>query len=139
MAAGDIQIGLDGKLLQGAAGSTASTEAVNAEDVTLNLTTEEVDITRRGATWTATKPVLVSAELTFTLQKREGDAVASALRTAFLAKGRIALFAKDSDTGTGLDADFYVTGMSDNQPLKDKQTWAVTAKPTDEERDPAWA
>jgi hypothetical protein len=78
-------------------------------------------------------------ELSFTLQKREGDSVLAAILAAFLAKGRIALYPRDSATGAGLDADWYITGMTDGQPLKDKQTWQITAKPTDEERDPAWA
>ena len=138
MAAGDVRIGLDGKLLQGGAGSTATTEAVNAEDVTLNLGAVEIDITRRGAKFEATKVLLSTGELSFTLQKREGDAVASALLVAFIAHGRIALYPRDSASGEGLNADYYITAMTDNQPLKDKQTWTVTAKPTDEQRDPAW-
>ena len=138
MAAGDVRIGLDGVLLQGASGSTATTEAVNAEDVTLNLGTVDIDITRRGATYEVSKPVLLTAELTFTLQKREADAVATALMSAFTSKGRIALYPRDSASGQGLNADYYITGMTDNQPLKDKQTWSITAKPTDEQRAPVW-
>lgn len=136
MAAGDVIIGLDGKFYYGTAGSQASTEAVNIEDVTVNLGTTEVDITRRGATFEGSKPVLLSAEVSGTLQKREGDAFMLALETAYLAKSRIAIYAKSHATGKGLDADCYVTGLNDGQPLKDKQTYEVTLKPTDELRAP---
>jgi len=139
MATGDVIIGLDGKLYEGTAGSTADTEVTNAEDVTLSLSSVEVDITRRGSTWEVSKPVLLTAELSFTLQKREGDTVRTALQNAFLNKTKIALYPKDRASGEGLDADFYVTGFSDNQPLKDKQTIEVTAKITDESRSPAWS
>jgi len=139
MATGDVIVGLDGKLLYGTAGSTATTEIVNAEDVTLNLGTVEVDTTRRGSTWETGKPVLNNAEITFTLQKREGDAARSALMTAFLNRTRIALYGRELATGAGLNADFYITGFNDSQPLKDKQTIEVTAKLTDELRAPVWA
>jgi len=139
MAAGDVIIGLDGVMLYGTAGSTADTEVTNAEDVTLSLSSVEVDITRRGSTWEVSKPVLLTAELTFTLQKRESDTVRTALQNAYLNKTKVAMYPKDLTSGEGLDADFYITGFTDNQPLKDKQTVEVTAKVTDESRAPAWS
>ena len=138
MAAGDIRIGMDAKLLQGAAGSTASVEAVNAEDVTLSMTAVEIDTTRRASLWETVKTVRKNAELSFTLQKREGDSVATAIVSAFMSGGRISLYPRDSTSGEGLNADWYITGITDGQPLKDKQTWAITAKPADEQRDPVW-
>lgn len=139
MAAGDVQIGLDGKFYYGTAGSTASTEATNIEDVTVNLSTTEVDITRRGSTWEGSKVILLTGEITATLQKREGDAFMTSVETAYLNKTRIAIYAKSSSTGKGLNADCYVTQMNDGQPLKDKQTYDLTFKITDELRTPTFA
>ncbi len=139
MAAGDVQIGLDGKFYYGSAGSTASSEAVNIEDVTVNLSTTEVDITRRGSTWESSKTILLSGEVTATLQKREGDAFMATVESAYLNKTRIAIYAKSAAAGKGLNADCYVTQMNDGQPLKDKQTYELTFKITDEERAPAFS
>lgn len=139
MAAGDVQIGLDGKFYYGTAGSQASTEATNMEDVTVNLSSTEVDITRRGSTWEVTKTILLSGEVTGTLQKRESDAFMATVESAYLNKTRIAIYAKSGTSGKGLDADVYVTQMNDNQPLKDKQTYELTFKITDELRTPTFA
>lgn len=139
MAVGDVQIGLDGKFYYGTAGSTASTEATNIEDVTVNLSSTDVDITRRGSTWEVSKTILLSGEVTATLQKREGDAFMATVEAAYLAKTRIAIYAKSATSGKGLDADVYVTQMNDNQPLKDKQTYELTFKITDEQRVPTFA
>lgn len=139
MAAGDVQIGLDGKFYYGTAGSTAATEATNMEDVTVNLSSTEVDITRRGSTWEVSKTILLSGEVTGTLQKRESDAFMATVESAYLNKTRIAIYAKSGTSGKGLDADVYVTQMNDNQPLKDKQTYELTFKITDELRTPTFA
>jgi hypothetical protein len=135
MAVGDVIIGLDGKFYYGTAGSQAGTEAVNIEDVTCNLGSTDVDITRRGSTFESQKPVLLSAEVSGTVQKREGDAFLLALEAAWLAKTPIAIYAKSAAAGKGFDGDVYVK-FNDSQPLKDKQSYECTFVPTDEQRNP---
>ena len=43
-----IVLGLNAKLLRGAAGSTGSTEVKNVKDLTLNLESGEADVTTRA-------------------------------------------------------------------------------------------
>ena len=49
----------------------------------------------------------------------------------------MALFVTDGN-GTGLDADFSITGFSIEQPLEEALSVSVTAKPTASERAPQW-
>ena len=139
MAAGDFRVGLDGKFLYGSAGSTASTESNNVVECTLNLSARTADTTRRGKTWATSKPVLLEATVDFTIKDVEGDALISTVRGAYIGKSRIALYPTDADGGEGLDADFYITAFTRNEPLEDVITYSVTAVPTDEERDPTWS
>ena len=57
-----IVLGLNAKLLRGAAGSTGSTEVKNVKDLTLNLESGEADVTTRATGgWRATAGTLKEA------------------------------------------------------------------------------
>jgi hypothetical protein len=138
MAAGDYRIGLDGIFNSGAAGSTAATERDNVDDVNLNLSKRVAEAVRRGKTWVAIKPTVTEATLEFTVFDIDSDAFVAVLRAAFLADTRVALYPKDAATGEGLDADWYITQFSRAEDNEDFIKYSVQARPTDEERDPAW-
>jgi hypothetical protein len=137
MAAGDNVIGLDGKFYYGAAGSTAATEATNVDNVRLNLSAQTATRVRRGKTWQMTKPIVLEATVEFEVTSIEGDAFLSSLTTAFMNKGKIALYPQENG-GSGLDADYYVTNFSRSEGNTEINTYSVTCAPTDETRDPAW-
>jgi len=139
MAAGDYRIGLDGKFFYGAAGTTATTEADNVRNVNLNLSKRTAEALRRGKKWVAKKPIATEASLEFEIFDIEADAFLSTIKDAFMNDTKVALYPTDAASGEGLDADYYVTNFSRNESNEDFITYSVTAEPTDEQRDPAWA
>lgn len=139
MAAGDMRVGLDGKFLYGAAGSTASTEASNVDNVTLNLSAQVAEAIKRGKTWKTSKVTILEASIDFETWSVEGDAFISAVKAAFIGRSRIALYPKDADGGEGLNADYYISSFSRNESNPEFIKYSVTAVTTDEIRDPAWS
>lgn len=133
-----VVLGLDAKLFRGAAGSTASTEVTNVKDLTLNLESGEADVTTRATQgWRATVATLKDASLEFGILYDTADTDFQAFQSAYLNNTPLALFITDG-AGSGLDADFSVTGFSVEQPLEEAMTVSVTAKPTASTRAPAW-
>ncbi|HID74468.1 MAG TPA: hypothetical protein EYP56_00550, partial [Planctomycetaceae bacterium] len=84
MAAGDYRIGLDGKFLYGAAGSTATTEADNVRNVNLNLSKRVAEALRRGKKWVAKKTIATEAAVEFEILDIEGDAFLAQIKNAFM-------------------------------------------------------
>ena len=138
MAAGDKRIGLEGAFLWGTAGSTPATETDNVDDVVLNMSKRVAEAVMRNRKWVAKKPTASEASLTFKVWDIEGDAFMAALLTAFNNDTRVALYAKDADSGAGLDADWYVTQMNRNEDNEGFIFYNCTAEPTDELRQPSW-
>lgn len=139
MAAGDYRIGLDGKFLYGAAGSTAATEANNVRNVNLNLSKRVAEALRRGKKWVAKKTIATEATVEFEIFDIEGDPFLAQIKNAFMNNTKIALYPKDAASGEGLNADFYISGFSRNENNEDFIIYSVTAEPTDEQREPVWA
>jgi hypothetical protein len=135
-----FKLGLEGKLYRGTAGSTASTEITNAQDVTLNLSISEADFSRRaGAGWESVKAVMVGAELSFTIVYDSADANFLALKNAAINRTALAFAVLDGAGGKGVDADFVITGFGRNEPLREGMTCPITAKVYDGNRTPVWA
>ncbi len=133
-----IVLGLDAKLLRGAAGATGATEVKNVKDLTLNLESSEADVTTRATKgWKATVAALKEASLEFGILYDTEDADFTAFQAAYFGNTPIALFVTDGD-GHGLDADWSITGFTVEQPLEEALTVSVTAKPTASTRAPAW-
>ena len=133
-----IVLGLDAKLLRGAAGATGATEVKNVKDLTLNLESSEADVTTRATQgWKATVAALKEASLEFGILYDTEDADFTAFQAAYFGNTPIALFVTDGD-GHGLDADWSITGFTVEQPLEEALTVSVTAKPTASTRAPAW-
>ncbi len=133
-----IVLGLDAKLLRGTAGATAATEVKNVKDLTLNLESGEADVTTRATKgWKASVATLKEASLEFGILYDTEDADFAAFQAAYFGNTPIALFVTDGN-GSGLDADWSITGFSMEQNLEEAVTVSVTAKPTASTRAPAW-
>ena len=120
MAAGDIQLGKDTTFTIGGAPVT------NAEDLNVNQSVVEVDTTRRSSEFETTKPVFKVVEVGFTMQARESDAIVTVLQNAYDNKTYVAVVAGSQSSNA------YVTQFNDVSPLKDKRSFDVTLKFTDE-------
>lgn len=133
-----VVLGIDAKLLRGAAGTTGATEVKNVKDLTLNLESGEADVTTRSTQgWKATVGTLKDASLEFGILYDTEDADFLAFQAAYFGNTPLALFVTDG-AGTGLDADFAITGFNIEQPLEEALTVSVTAKPTASTRAPEW-
>lgn len=133
-----VVLGLDAILLRGDAGSTGSTEVKNVKDLTLNLESGEADVTTRATKgWKATIATLKDASIEFGILYDTEDPDFQAFKDAYFNNAPLALFVTDGN-GTGLDADFSITGFSVEQPLEEALTVSVTAKPTASTRAPQW-
>ena len=133
-----IVLGLDAILMRGSAGSTGSTEVKNVKDLTLNLESGEADVTTRATKgWQASVATLKEASLEFNILYDTEDEDYNAFADAYFNNTPMALFVTDGN-GTGLDADFSITGFSIEQPLEEALSVSVTAKPTASERAPQW-
>ena len=134
-----IKLGMNAKLYYGTAGSLATTEMTNVQDVTLNLETGEADVTTRGNSgWRATAATLKTGSVEFKMIWDTGDAGFTAIKTAYFNATAIALAVLDATGGEGLDADFTVTNFSRSEPLEEAITVSVTVKPTYSTRAPTW-
>jgi len=138
MAAGDMRIGLNGKFYRGAAGAQASTEVDNVDDVVLNMSKRVAEALRRGKKWVSIKPTGTEGSIEFKMWDIEGCTHLSAIESAFMNDTRIALYPTDAASGKGLDGDYYIVGFNRNEDNEDYIFYNVTARPTDEQRDPTW-
>ena len=133
-----IVLGLNAKLLRGAAGSTGSTEVKNVKDLTLNLESGEADVTTRATGgWRASAATLQEASLEFGILYDTEDADFQAFQSAYFSNTPISLFITDG-SGGGLDADWSITAFTVEQPLEEAVSVSITAKPTASTRAPAW-
>ena len=133
-----IVLGLNAKLLRGAAGSQANIEVKNVKDLTLNLESGEADVTTRATGgWRASAATLKEASLEFGILYDTEDADFQAFQAAYFSNTPISLFITDGAEG-GLDADWSITAFTVEQPLEEAVSVSVTAKPTASTRAPAW-
>ena len=133
-----VVLGLDAILMRGTAGQTAATEVKNVKDLTLSMESGEADVTTRATSgWKASIATLKEASLEFGILYDTEDADFTVFRDAYFGNTPLALFVTDGN-GSGLDADWSITGFSVEQPLEEALTVSVTAKPTASTRAPAW-
>ena len=133
-----VVLGLDAILMRGTAGQTAATEVKNVKDLTLSMESGEADVTTRATSgWKASIATLKEASLEFGILYDTEEADFTAFRDAYFGNTPLALFVTDGN-GSGLDADWSITGFSVEQPLEEALTVSVTAKPTASTRAPAW-
>ena len=89
----------------------------------------EADVTTRANLgWRATAPTLRECTAEFEMVWDPTDAGFTAIKTAFLTAGMIALKILDKAGGQGPDGDFAITSFSRNEALEEAITVSVTAK-----------
>ena len=134
--------GYEGLLYYGAAGSTAGTQITNCTDIDYAYSTVTADITTRGdgSAPPIQQNIAVARkldDLSWTMIEKSGDTTLAALKVAAAAGAPVALRTKSYGSGTGLDADCYVS-CKQGMPLGDKQTWNFQAVLAENGRDPAF-
>ena len=117
------------------AGTATWVEYDNVRDVTGNFSAETVDVTTRATAklgWAASAAVLNTGEVSFNMPQPvigTADTTFDAIRDAWLNKTEVALMALNGGQAVsgaqGLAANFSVS-MTQNQPIKDVQSWDVT-------------
>lgn len=93
--------------------------------------------TRATKGWKASVATLKEASLEFGILYDTEDEDFTAFQAAYFGNTPISLFVTDG-AGSGLDADWSITGFSIEQPLEEALTVSVTAKPTASTRAPVW-
>jgi len=137
-----IKLGMDARLnfkTGGQGGGGAWTELADVKDVTLSLETGEADVTTRANSgWRAIVATLKEATVEFEMVWDTGDAGFAAIKNAFLTNAPIGFQVLDGASGSGLQADFMITGFSRNEALEEAITVSVTAKVTYSTTPPSW-
>ena len=135
-----VNMSLDAKLYYGAAGSTATTEATTCQDVSLKIKKGEAKISSRASRWALVKGAMKEAEFTVSFTSDPDDVHLQALISAFVGDSPLAFKIADKEGGAGLDADFEILDMDDEQKLEEGVVITFTVKPTyvGNDRYPTW-
>lgn len=125
----------------GSAGQ-ATTKLTAIKDVTISYTREDVDVSDRASgEWGSTIAGKKSCQLTFTYyDTNDGtgtvDATLEALLNAWHSGALVAMKAV-SKSGRGIDADFSISNVEDNQSNEEAGTYAFTMNVNTDKRAPA--
>jgi hypothetical protein len=133
-----VNMSLDAKLFRGVAGSKANTECNTCIDVSLKIKKGEAKISSRASKWALVKGALKEAEFDVNFTSDSNDVHLQALITAFVSDTPLAFYIADKAGGPGLDADFEILEMDDDQKLEEGVGIKFTIKPTYVSRYPAW-
>jgi hypothetical protein len=133
-----INLSLDAKLYRGAAGSTATTEVNTCKDVSLKIKKGEAKISSRASRWALVKGAMKEAEFDVEFNSDANDVHLQAIITAFVSDTPLAFKIADKQSGQGLNADFEIMEMDDEQKLEEGVTIKFTIKPTYVTRYPTW-
>jgi hypothetical protein len=133
-----INMSLDAKLYRGPAGSTATTEVNTCKDVSLKVKKGEAKISSRASRWALVKGALKEAEFDVEFNSDANDPHLQAIIVAFVSDTPLAFKIADKVNGQGMDADFEIMEMDDEQKLEEGVTIKFTIKPTFVNRYPAW-
>jgi len=122
--------GFEGRLLYGAAGSTAGTLITNSRDITETFDTGEGETTIRGS---GSSPPIESFHVTsrkysleWQMTMKSDDSTLTALIAAAVAGTPVALHGESYSSGLGPDGDFNIK-FKHGKPLKGEQTLDFSA------------
>lgn len=133
------RMGWEGKIYVGDPGVQASSEMVNARNITKTMSYQMGNTTTRalGSSYPPVetgRPATRTPGVQWTMLDKEGDTLLAALLTASALGTPVALRTVNKSGGTGVDADFYIT-HSHGMPLDGEATLDFqTEKATDEYR-----
>jgi len=137
MAAGDMQLTLDGDMAIDAGTGQATTVRDNVDEVKLTISKAMYKWLKRGKKWQGAKPTAAECSIDAKSWKFEGDALITILKSAFLNNTIVGIYAKDA-SGEGMDADFYLTEWGESQDNVGGVEISWKAEATDEQRDPQY-
>lgn len=129
------QSGYQGILYYGAAGSTASTQVGNCEDLNYDTEPERAETTVRGTSGVpikTSKVVALDAKITWSMLMKTGDTTLTALLAAARTGAAVALRTKSYSSGLGFDGDCTL-GVTHEMTLKGQSKFNFTAEATDDE------
>lgn len=132
------------KLYYGTAGTTVGTgtELKAVKDVKISYSREDVDVSdRNSGEWGSTIAGKKSCQLTFTYydtNSGNGDALDTALEALLSAwhSGTLIAFKAVSASGRGIDADFSIASVDDDQTNESAGTYAFTCNVNTDKRQP---
>lgn len=129
-------LGVAGTLLVGAAGSTPTVALGDEIEVSIKVANNIAKRATRGSPRKTGRPSTQEVSAEFTIAKDPANASYILLRAAALAAPATAIACKflDKTSGTGYDADWYVEGWEESQPLDDWDGTKVTLAYTDDYR-----
>lgn len=134
--AGLTRRGFEGQLFYGTAGSTASTQITNCEDLDYDIDPEKAETTERGAGTNVPikteRVVALGVTITWKMYNKPADTTLAALRAAASTGAAVALRTKSYSSGTGYDGDVTLS-CKNSKPLKGMAMFEFTATPTDDE------
>jgi hypothetical protein len=131
-------IGLDAKLYQGPAGSSATLECTQVQDVTLNLEMAEAKANSRATKFALSDVALLTASIDFSIIWDETDSNFLAMWTAFTGRTALAFKCLSKTSGKGLDADFKLHKFVRKESLEEGEVAEVSIKPCPSTRLPAF-
>ena len=124
-------LGMNAKAYIGTAGSNPTTELTNVKDVSINLSTEEADVTTRANNgWKQTMATLKDGSVEFEMVWDTADSNFTSISTAWAGATEISAAFLDGSSGTGILSDFTVTNFSRTESLTEALTVSVTLKPS---------
>ena len=135
----DFLLGFDAKLYQGAAAEPAPTDATGLTendkvmDLTLSLSSSEVDVGARGnGDVEATAAGKKSYQLEFGLKFKPGDALCAAIQSAWENRTPLAFAALTGDKAAadneGPVGNWSITGYNRDEPMDGMIKYNITAK-----------
>lgn len=135
MAAEKAYMGYETLLYIGTAGSTASTQVLNAQDVDYNLDPERGETTTRGdgsAVPIATSRVTcLKPTVTFKMLNKPGNATLATIIAAAKTGGPLAVRTKSYSSGLGFDGDMTFS-QKHGAPLKGEGSFEFVGEATEE-------
>jgi hypothetical protein len=123
-------IGLEGVLYNGVAGTTAATEMTNVRDLTWNDDRDEADVSSRGSEFKLTRTTMRNHSLGWQMLVDDDDTDYAAMKAAFVGNTVIALKCISKSDGSGIDADYQIKSFGHSEALTDAQYVDVEAIPT---------
>ena len=133
------KLSIDAKIYYGAPGASAASELLNVIEVSTPLEKKRADLTSRSSGgWEVGRTTLKSGTIDVKLVYDPADAGFIAIKAAFLNNTLIAIWAKDSAGGEGLDADMDVTKFARGEPLPEGETLDVSFALAKSARAPQW-
>lgn len=134
------RMGFEGKIYYGVAGTTASTEITNTQDINYDFSTERGSTLERGD---GNSPPIDCESVTvrkvslgFKMLNKDSDTTLAALLAAAYGGMPVAIRTKDKAAGKGFDGD-CVLEVKHGKPIKGEQVFDFTAVPNDDQRTPS--